>query len=45
MSVGVLVELTELRKLSGILTKEFALGEDGKPEAEVTSVKMVEFRV
>ena len=40
MSTPVLVELTELRKLSGILTKKITLGEDGKPKSDGSGCRL-----
>ena len=38
---GLVVELSELRKPSGILTKKIALGEDGKPKSDGSACRLV----
>ena len=37
---GLVIELTELRKTSGILSKKIALGEDGKPKADGSGCRL-----
>jgi hypothetical protein len=38
---GLVVELTEIRKLTGILTKKIALGEDGKPKSDGSGCRLI----
>lgn len=40
MNDGVTVELTELRKLSGILSKQISVGEDGKPRSDGSACRL-----